>query len=310
MDRITDILVIANPLVREQPAISKAAKLAGWCGADIELLICDTRNLRQAHTEGGLPPLSNALLSDNLEALLEEFAQPLRDAGIGVETHIIGGDPLHKAVVSWMRNSPADLVVKDTHHHSFAKRALGVNTDWHLIRTCPAPLLLTKPAIWGSPPVLLAAVDPGHVNDKSGILDHRILDVTRALAKCSSAQVHAAHAYFPSTIAAAAVAGMPMAGVSANALSAELNQRISLIRALGDEFAIAAENLHVETAAAVEYLPRVAAQCHADIVVMGAISRSSLGGAFIGSTAERVLEALPCDALVVKPRDFARDLPF
>jgi universal stress protein E len=310
VDRIADILIIVNPLVRDQPAITKGAKLARWFGADIELLICDTRNLRQAHTEGDLPALSNSLLSDNLEALIEEFAQPLRDSGIGVTTHIIGGDPLHKAVVSWMRNSPADLVVKDTHPHSFAKRALGVNTDWHLIRTCPAPLLLTKPGIWGSPPVLMAAVDPGHVNDRSGILDHRILDVTAALAKCSNAQVHAAHAYFPSTIVAAAVGGRPTVGVSADALSAELNLRISQIRALGDEFAIAPQNLHVEAAVAAEYLPRVAGECRADIVVMGAISRSSLGRAFIGSTAERVLEALPSDALVVKPTDFALELPF
>lgn len=310
MDRITDILIIANPLVREQPAITKAALLARWFGADVELLICDTRNVRQARTEGDLPAGSNAFLNDNLEALIEEFAQPLRDSGIGVTTQIIGGDPLHKAVVSWMRNSPADLVVKDTHHHSFAKRAFGVNTDWHLIRTCPAPLLLTKTALWGSPPVLMAAVDPGHVNDRSGILDHRILEVTAALARCSNAQLHAAHAYFPSTIAAAAVGGVPMGGICADALSAELNLRISQLRALGDEYAIAPHNLHVEAAVPAEYLPRVAGECRADIVVMGAISRSSLGRAFMGSTAERVLEALPCDALVVKPRDFAQDLPF
>jgi nucleotide-binding universal stress UspA family protein len=31
---------------------------------------------------------------------------------------------------------------------------------------------------------------------------------------------------------------------------------------------------------------------------------------FIGSTAERVLEYLPCDVLVVKSPDFAASLPF
>ncbi len=100
MNRISDILVVANPLIRDQPAIRKAATLARWFGAEIELLICDTRNLWQAHTEGELPALSKALLSDNLEALIEEFAQPLRDDGINVTTQFIGGDPLHKAVVS------------------------------------------------------------------------------------------------------------------------------------------------------------------------------------------------------------------
>jgi universal stress protein E len=311
VNRISDILVIVNPLIRDQPALAKAATLARWFGASLELLICGTRSMRASHTEGGLPALSNAFLSDNLEVLLEEFAQPLRDGGIEVATHVISGDPLHKAVISWMSDSPADLVVKDTHHHSFARRMLGINTDWHLIRTCPAPLLLTKPTTWGAPPVLMAAVDPGHVNDSLGVMDHRILDVTMAVAKCGNATVHAVHAHFPSAIGAAAVGGMPpVMSMSADALTAESGLRMSQMRALADEFAIPATNLHVEAGVAAEYIPHMAAECRADIVVMGAISRSSLGRAFIGSTAERVLEALPCDVLVVKPTDFEQNLPF
>ena len=45
------------------------------------------------------------------------------------------------------------------------------------------------------------------------------------------------------------------------------------------------------------------------IVVMGAISRSGLKAAFIGNTAERVLDDLPCDLLVVKPQRFANRVP-
>jgi universal stress protein E len=145
MDRITDILVIVNPLAKDQAAIAKAAALARWLGAGIELLICDTKSSREMHTEGRIPVISNALLTDNLLSLLEQLAEPLRDDGIDVTTHVISGDPLHEVVVSWMRNSPADLVIKDTHHHSFAKRAFVTNTDWHFIRSCPVPLLLTKP---------------------------------------------------------------------------------------------------------------------------------------------------------------------
>ena len=37
---------------------------------------------------------------------------------------------------------------------------------------------------------------------------------------------------------------------------------------------------------------------------MGAISRSGMKGVFIGNTAERVLNGLKCDVLVVKPRGF------
>jgi universal stress protein E len=311
MDKITDILVIVNPLIRDQAAVAKAAALARWLGAGIELLICDTKTSRLAHTEGGLPPISNARLSDNLDELLDEIAEPLRDDGIDVTTHVISGDPLHEAVLSWMRNSPADLVIKDTHHHSFAKRALAVNTDWHLIRACGVPLMLTKPRAWGTPPVLMAAVDPGHANDPSAALDQRILDVTVSMAKRIDAQVHAMHAYLPATIATAVAAGMPpMVGVSAEALASEKEMRRSQIKQLTDRYGVTEANLHVDAGSAAEYVPRIAAQWHADVVVMGALARSSLKRALLGSTAERVLEALPCDVLVVQSPDFAQILPF
>ena len=311
MDQITDILVIVDPLVRDQPAIEKAAALARWLGAGIELLICDSKRSREAHLEGELPPLSNSLLNDNLDALLEQLAEPLRDDGLDVTTHLISGDPLYQAVNTWMRNSPADVVVKETHHHSFAERAFATNTDWHLIRTCPVPLLLTKPKSWASPPVLMAAVDPGHVHDVPAALDDRILDVAASMAKRLNAKLHAIHAYLPATIATAAVGGMPsMMGLSAEALAAEQELRYSQIKQLTDRYGIVDGNLHVDAGKAAEYIPRMAAGWHADIVVMGAIARSGLKRALIGSTAAHVLETLPCDVLVVKPTDFAQNLPF
>jgi universal stress protein E len=39
-------------------------------------------------------------------------------------------------------------------------------------------------------------------------------------------------------------------------------------------------------------------------MVMGAVSRSGLDRIFLGSTAERVLDRLPCDLLIVKPKGF------
>jgi universal stress protein E len=44
--------------------------------------------------------------------------------------------------------------------------------------------------------------------------------------------------------------------------------------------------------------------------VMGAVSRSAMKRVFIGSTAEIVLERMPCDVLVVKGPNFAELLPF
>jgi nucleotide-binding universal stress UspA family protein len=47
-------------------------------------------------------------------------------------------------------------------------------------------------------------------------------------------------------------------------------------------------------------LPYLAKSVRARLVVMGAVSRSGLKRVFIGNTAERVLDSLGCDVLVVK----------
>ena len=46
-----------------------------------------------------------------------------------------------------------------------------------------------------------------------------------------------------------------------------------------------------------------------NIVVMGAISRSGLKRVVLGNTAEKLLDHLPCDVLIVKPRHFATPVP-
>ena len=61
-----------------------------------------------------------------------------------------------------------------------------------------------------------------------------------------------------------------------------------------------AARIHLEDGTAVEVLPRVAAELATDIAVMGAISRSQVQERLIGSTAERTLDRLSCDILVVK----------
>ena len=52
----------------------------------------------------------------------------------------------------------------------------------------------------------------------------------------------------------------------------------------------------------------IARKVSADLVVMGAVSRSGLKRLFIGNTAERVLNMLPCDVLVVKPAHFEKQV--
>jgi universal stress protein E len=93
-------------------------------------------------------------------------------------------------------------------------------------------------------------------------------------------------------------------------VEAERRRVAGLLAELAGQHGLPPDRVHVEQGSAVDVLPRAAETLAADIVVMGAVSRSRLQEVFLGSTAERVLDRLGCDVLVVKPGDFAEKLPF
>jgi universal stress protein E len=312
MNPIRNILTIVDPTAAEHPSVEKAALLARQLDARLELYICDTKAAREARIAAHARSNPKEPFVVDLKSILEALARPLRQQGVDVTTEVECADPLHLALIDRARRTTADLIVKDTHHHSLAQRTFMTNTDWQLIRACPLMLLLTKPNRWAGVPRVFAAVDPGHANDKPAVLDNRIMDCAALVAKRLGGELHLLHVYLPAEILAAVASGGPPAAItlSAQELAKEEQKHRELLRDLITEYRVADENVHLKVGGPAQVLPHMAGALHADIVTMGAISRSGLKRVFIGSTAEDVLEYLPCDALIVKSPDFASTLPF
>ena len=70
--------------------------------------------------------------------------------------------------------------------------------------------------------------------------------------------------------------------------------------AFATENNIALDDVHQLPGRTHEILPSFARAHGADIVIMGAIARTGLKRLVLGSTAERVLDHLPCDILLVR----------
>lgn len=315
MRRLDRILAVADPTAEVQPAIAKAARIARASGAVLELFICDYDPALSgrpfAETEA-LRSLRDEFLADRAE-YLEDLADELRAEGLNVETHVHWDNPLYRGILRRIEESTPDLVVKDTHFHSLLRRTLLTNTDWHLIRACPVPLLLAKAGEWRAQPRLLAAIDPGHLADKPAALDHDILDFAGLLARQLDGEVHAVHAFFPAALLAltTGMPGLPLGGETATEeiVATERRRIEGSVLKLAAAHGLPAANVHLLQGSAVEALPDAAAAQQADVVVMGAVSRSRLEELFVGSTAERVLDRLPSDVLVVKPPEFVEQMP-
>lgn len=314
MRPINKILVIVDPTADSHPGVDKAGELAQKLNARLELFICDTQAVRQARVAARLDAEAaqpEAATCSDPQAVLAALAQPLRARGLTVATEVECMQPLLKGLIDRTCRTTADLVVKDTHHHSLLHRTLLTNTDWQLIRRCPVSLLLVKPQPWRTPPRIVAAIDPEHVNDKPAVLDRVILEHAAAVAAALQGEMHALHAYLPPAVVAAATASVALVTTpSREELKMEERTRREKIIALVAGYGMDAQRIRLELGGPVEVLPRAAASLHADIMVLGAISRSNLQRAFIGATAEDVLGRLPCDALIVKAPNFADLLPF
>ena len=312
MPAITKILVVIDPTAASQPALDRIAHLPRPVTAQIMLLICDY----EPNLGVGYALAPEAIAATRVSALarhrrrLEALAAPLIAQDFDVHTDARWDYPLHEAIIRKAVEWGADLVVKDTHHHSALQRSIFSNTDWNLIRHCPMQLLLVKPRPIGHVPYVVAAVDPIHPRDKEASLDDRIVASAKELARLFGGQAHVLHTFDVSPVLMTYADGltMPIALPIAD-ITAELEKNYTeAVRALADKHGIPRERVYVVQGHTRELLVSSAGELRADVIVMGAISRSALERLFVGSTAEAVLDKLRCDVLVVKPAAFTSSI--
>ncbi|MDJ0813615.1 MAG: universal stress protein [Woeseiaceae bacterium] len=305
MEKISKILSVIDPTVEDQPGLRRAAWLAKSSGAELELLVCYYNEYLSGDRLFDSPSLEKARseVIANQEKHLEELAEPIRKDGVVVTTTATWDHPLYEGIVRCAVASGADIVVKDTHHHSAVTRALLTNTDWNLIRTCPVPLWLVKPRELADPPVIVAAIDPMHQHDKPAALDDEILQLSKFVGSKVSGEVHAFHSYDPRIAVATATANayipvsLPFDEIEQQ-MHEDHEKRFSEITSF---HGIDEDHSHLVAGLTHEELPAMAENLKADVVVMGAVARNRWKRLFIGATAERTLEDLPCDLLIIKP---------
>ncbi|HEY5623603.1 MAG TPA: universal stress protein [Gammaproteobacteria bacterium] len=298
------LLVIVDPTSESQPAVERAIWLAKTLEAGIELYVCDYDQVLlsdQSFSSDDVERAKRRVVERNLQKL-RGLARRVAAEGVEVEIDVRWHHPLDEGLICKTHESKPAVVIKETHYHSLLKRSIFSNTDWELIRGCPAALLLVKPGSFPDHPRIVAAVDPLHAHDKPAELDRAILAVAQNLSRRSKGDLHVFHAFDPApAIAVAADAMMtPLSTPVSVATEALETRHRDALRELLERCAIDDAQTHIHQGLAQELLIRLTEQIEANLVVMGAASRSAVKRLFVGSTAERVLDKLPCDVLIVK----------
>ena len=305
MHAISRISCVIDPTTDKQPAMTRAAWLAEKLGAELDLSICYYDRYLAGDRLFDSPSLDEARHERicSYKERLELLAEPLRVAGLTVSTAAVWDHPLYQGIVRHAHATGADIVFKDTRHHSALRRGILTNTDWNLIRSCPVPLWLVKPHELSKSPLFIAAIDPFHEHDKPAALDDMILVLAKSLAEKSNGEAHAFHAYDPRVaVATAAENAYVPVSLPFNELETQMHDehRQRFIE-LAEFHGVDKRHEHLVAGLPHEELPALANRVNADVIVMGAVGRTRWKRLFIGATAERTLEHLPCDLLIVKP---------
>lgn len=291
MLQLDKVMVVIEPDADAQPALDKAKQVAKLADCELELLLAEYNS----YLEDGYyfdPVQAQKLRYEHGDRRMEELealAGPLREQGLEVSCTTAWGNPPHLEIVSRIKESKPGLVIRSTRHHSKVSRLLLSNEDWELVRYCPVPLLLVKSQDWTHEPVFLAAVDPDHQHDKPAALDNKLIATAQTMARLAGGSVQLYHSSWVP----------PLSGVYPLVTDADAeNQKLS---DLAERFDISPENCHWSNGEISHGLPESVAELGASVVVMGAVSRSRLDRLLVGNTAERVMDNLECDVLVVKP---------
>lgn len=295
------ILVVIDPTSGDsQPSLERAIWVAERANSAIELLLCEYNSALDGgyFFDGPAQQKARESLLENRKKWLDKIAQPLRDSGMSVNIEVRWGKPLHTMILQRINEVNPDLVLRDAHTHGLLQRLFLNNTCWQLIRHCPVPLWLVRDGEWKGERIC-AAVDPVHSADTTAVLDHLLVKSTKALAETLGMQADYMHSYAP--LPRTMVFDTELVAAYDQYVERSAKQHRDAFEQLMVNYPIEKANRHLLEGFPEESIPEFVKEHGIDLLVMGAISRGNLENALIGNTAERVLEAVQTDLLVIKP---------
>jgi len=286
-----------------ETVLSRAAQIAKLHDCKLQVLVSDPQP--SFFGESFVFPLEAQMIADDLQAMrdgvLKMLQKSVADAGVEFTLDI----SRERDVAGIIRHTAADIdprfVVKGTHLHTPSERASFADTDWELIRQLRHPFWIVKPQSWNDPPLIIAAVDPTHKDDKAATLDRMIVKTGQVIAEKFGGKLQLLHIYQRLEEVGSRVAWsfkpekLPVEELDAKIRAAHHEALMALAK-VSD---VPEKDVFQLPGRTHELLPAVVREHGANLVVMGALARSALKQRLVGSTAARVLDHLTSDVLVV-----------
>jgi len=252
---------------------------------------------------GGRTVDVRSLIHRDRQSALRAAARSVVHLGVRPRTRLLVGDPFIEIIRDVLANARDLVIMTADGRRSLRSRLLG-STASHLVLRCPVPILVVKPGKRGRFKRVSVAVDPGTPAAPQADLNRRLLELGAEVARREDAELHVVHAW--QLIGEAMLhtrGGLSDTEVSGLAVR-EASTRRAALEVLVQPWESLHPRLHLLKGSAPDVVPRFVERQQIDLLVMGSVSRTGIAGFIIGNTAERILDAVQCSLLVVKPEGF------
>lgn len=296
-----NILVVADPTREEQPALARAVHLARRYNAKLSLF-SSIYDLSYEMTSMLSKDERNAMRQGVVEQQREWLQEVVSSySDVTIECEVIWHNRPFEAIIQKVLSGDYDLLIKGTHQHDKLKSVIFTPTDWHLLRKAPCNVLMVKEHDWPEQGNIITAVNAVSEDQAHQDLNHQLIKHSRELAQHISANVLLVNGY-PGTPVNIAI---EIPDFDPTVYNESVKQHhLQKLHELALSQGIDKANCLVEEGLPEDVIPRLAREKDAELVVLGTIGRTGLSAAFIGNTAEHVIDKLNCDLLAIKPADF------
>lgn len=263
---VRKIFVVLDPHRLVQPALEKAEWLAERNSAELELYctVWDPANRSLALQQQ---------LVERTRAWIERISEPARAAGLRLAVRVEANEDWRRAIAAAAASSGADLVIKTASPRGALRRRFMKTSDWTLLRNCARPVLLVNEQQRDNPRVVLAAVKVDPADSVYASLNARVIELAHRVAALLEAELHAVTVYKGD--------GMWFD-----------RQRFA------DACRLPRSRVHATEGSSYEGIAEIAASIGAGVVIVGSAPKPT-GGSVIGATAERVIDEVDSDVVVL-----------
>lgn len=287
------VLIIADRSDDRQVAISRGIELAekmGW-GAQVVGFAYENLNEMGISDAAKREQAKKKLLSLRRKEVDREIARLKTDVRLAVT--VVWQKSIHLWIDQQCARKEYAAVIKTGHR---TESFMYTPTDWHLLRECPAPVIIAAEKKWRATKPIVAAVDLVSKNRVNRQLTDTVIATGKRYAQALGCDLHVVHAvHIPAVLTELDLVDEY---THAKKLKEELQPRVLK---LASAHGLPVSSFKLKEGPVDKVITSESARLKAQLVVMGTIGRRGVRGQLIGNTAEKVLSRLRTDVLALKP---------